>query len=165
MQQQTRLSGLALLTTIFSVGHHVDHVLRGNHVGWPLIPEITAFTYSLGFYPVIALGFYLYRSGRAGPGFWAVLASVGFLFVGVLHFGPFALEPPSDIVEPYGSAFAGYAALGWLVAFLILLAGTSLYAFRLWRKSSLQHSVSPDASSSGRDVSAAGADARRSTRR
>lgn len=134
MQQRKRLITLALLTTLFSIGHHVDHVLRGNHVGWPVIAQITPFTYSLGFYPVIAVGFFLYLSGRTAPAFWAVLSGAGFFFVGLLHFGPLALEPPADIVEPYGSALAGYAALGWLIAFLILLASTSLYAFRLWRQ-------------------------------
>jgi hypothetical protein len=49
---------LALLATVFGIGHHIDHVIRGNHVGWPLIEEPTPFTYSLGFYPFIASGLY-----------------------------------------------------------------------------------------------------------
>jgi len=134
VHQEKRLVILILLTTLFSIGHHVDHVIRGNHVGWPLIAQVTPFTYSLGFYPVIALGLYLYLRGRTAPGFWALLAGAGFLFVGLLHFGPLALEPPADILRPYSSAAAGYAALAWLVAFLILLASSSLYAFRLWRR-------------------------------
>jgi hypothetical protein len=133
MHQQKRLITLALLTTFFSMGHHVDHVIRGNHVGWPLIAQITPFTYSLGIYPVVALGFYLYMRGRIVPGFWAIIGAGGFFFVGFLHFGPLAVEPPADILGPYTSALAGYAALGWLVTFLLLLAGSSLYAFRLWR--------------------------------
>lgn len=134
MHQNNRLLPLALLTMLFGIGHHVDHVIRGNHVGWPLIPELTPFTYSLGFYPMIALGLYLYLRNRVGPGFWAILAGVGFFFVGLLHFGPLAVEPPADILGPYSSKLAGYAALGWLVLFLLLLAATSLYAARLWRQ-------------------------------
>lgn len=57
MQQRKRLIMLAIFTTVFGIGHHVDHIIRGNHVGWPLTPEVTPFTYSLGFYPFIALGF------------------------------------------------------------------------------------------------------------
>lgn len=132
VHQRKRLITLALLTTLFGVGHHVDHVIRGNHVGWPLIPEVTPFTYSLGFYPFIAIGFYLYLSGRTTPTYWAFLTGVGFFFVGLAHFGPVAVEPPADILGPYSSALAGYAALVWLVVFLMLLASTCLYSARLW---------------------------------
>ena len=82
-----KLLVLAVIATLFSIGHHIDHIVRGNHVGWPLIPQITPFTVSLGFYPVIALGFYLYIRGRVGPRFWAILSILGVLFVGLLHFG------------------------------------------------------------------------------
>jgi hypothetical protein len=123
---------LVLLTTLLGIGHHVDHVIRGNHVGWPLIPEITPFTYSLGFYPVIALGLYLEWRGSASRVFWAMLSGAGFLFVSIVHFGLFAVEPPIDILDPYADAWAGYAALGWLALFLLALAGTSVYAAGLW---------------------------------
>lgn len=134
MYQKKRLIMLALLTTVFGIGHHVDHIIRGNHVGWPLTPEVTPFTYSLGFYPFIALGFYLYLRGRTAPQYWCLLTGAGFFFVGLAHFGPLAVEPPADIVGPYDSALAGYAALTWLVVFLLLLATTSVYAGRLWRQ-------------------------------
>lgn len=132
MHKKKRLLFLVLLAVLFGLGHHVDHIIRGNHVGWPLIPEPTPFTYSLGFYPVIGMGVYLYLCDRVGSGFWALLAGVGFLFVGLLHFGPLAVEPPEDILGPYSSAVAGYAALGWLVAFLLLLAVITVYAARRW---------------------------------
>lgn len=131
MSRHRRLITLVVVTTIFAVGHHVDHIIRGNHVGWPLIPDITAFTYSLLFYPFIVLGFYLFLRGRAAPGYWAILTGVGFAFVGLTHFGPLAVEPPGEILGPYDSALAGYVALGWLVAFLVALGVTSVYAVRL----------------------------------
>jgi hypothetical protein len=136
-----KLLGLAVITTIFSIGHHVDHIVRGNHVGWPLIAQVTPFTLSLGFYPVIAIGFYLYARGRVGPGFWAILSLVGVLFVGLLHFGPWAVEPPRDILSPYRSAVAGWFALGWLVVFLILLLVTTIYSARLWLRRRLAGSA------------------------
>ena len=43
-----------MLATFMSLGHHLDHVLRGNHVGWPLTEHPTPFTYSV--YPLILLG-------------------------------------------------------------------------------------------------------------
>ncbi len=52
--------------TLLSLGHHGDHVARGNHTGWPLTDEISAFTYSLGIYPVILVGLWLSRRGDAG---------------------------------------------------------------------------------------------------
>ena len=133
MPQHQRLIRLALLATIFGIGHHVDHMIRGNHVGWPVVPELTPFTYSLAFYPVIAYGLYLYLRGRTAPGFWALLSAAGFFVVGLLHFGPFAVEPVADIIGPYSSKLAGYAAVGWLVTFLALLAATSVYAYHVWR--------------------------------
>jgi hypothetical protein len=33
-----------------AIGHHIDHVLRGNAVGWPLTDEVNGFTASLSIY-------------------------------------------------------------------------------------------------------------------
>lgn len=63
-----------------------------------------------------------------------MLATFGVLFVGSTHFGPLAVELPEDVVGPYRSATAGYAALSWLIAFLVVLMGTAVYAGRLWRR-------------------------------
>lgn len=41
-----------LIPTLLGAIHHLDHVIRGNHIGWPLVPEINAFTYSLAIYPL-----------------------------------------------------------------------------------------------------------------
>ena len=60
--------GLIFLAMFMSLGHHIDHVIRGNHVGWLLTEQVTPFTYSLGVYPLILLGLYLYASGRVGEG-------------------------------------------------------------------------------------------------
>ena len=129
-----RLLGLAVLATLLGIGHHLDHAVRGNHVGWPITGDVSPFTYSFGFYPLILIGLYLLIEGRGGPGFWAVLAGAGVLFVGLTHFGPFAVEPPEDIVGVYASPIAGWAALGLLVAFLVVLACVSMYGTRLWAR-------------------------------
>ena len=75
--QDRMLYGLVYLAAFMSLGHHVDHVIRGNNVGWPLTAEVTPFTYSFGVYPLIILALYLYRSNRVGPGFWALLLGSG----------------------------------------------------------------------------------------
>ena len=63
------LYGLIFVAMFMSFGHHIDHVIRGNHVGWPLTEHVTPFTYSLGLYPLIFLGLYLYASGSVGRAF------------------------------------------------------------------------------------------------
>lgn len=44
-----------LLTATISVGlfHHIDHVLRVDHSGFPFRPDVTPFTYSLVAYPIL----------------------------------------------------------------------------------------------------------------
>ena len=42
-----------LLAMAVSLVHHVDHVLRRDHSGWPFAPDVTPFTYSLVAYPVL----------------------------------------------------------------------------------------------------------------
>ena len=63
---------LAVATTALGVLHHVDHVLRVDHSGWPFRPEVTPFTYSLLVYVLIA-GLFL---TRAWPRFRIALAGV-----------------------------------------------------------------------------------------
>ncbi len=126
------LYGLIFLAMIMSLGHHIDHIIRGNNVGWPLTAEVNAFTYSLGIYPLILLGLYLYKSGRVGEGYWAILSGTGALFVAAIHFGPAAVEPPSDIINLYEVRIIGWLAFLWLVVFVAVLVGTFLYELGSW---------------------------------
>lgn len=128
------LTIVAVVVTLFGIGHHIDHIIRGNHVGWPLIEKVTPFTYSLGIYPILVVGFFLWAKGRVGPGFWALLFVASFLLVTLAHFGPYAVEPPQDILTPYSSPVFGWLALAWLGCFILALAASSIYALRLWRQ-------------------------------
>ncbi len=125
---------LIVLSTILSLGHHVDHVIRGNHVGWPLTDEVTPFTYSLGVYPLIALGLILSLAGRVGPGYWVWLFGAGVVFLTAVHFGPGAIEPPGDIIDPHQSLLVGRLALVELVLLVAVLLAAFLYHLRLWRR-------------------------------
>lgn len=49
------------LVVVLSVLHHVDHVLRVDHSGWPFLPRVSPFTYSLLAYPIL-LSIFLARS-------------------------------------------------------------------------------------------------------
>ncbi|TDO92833.1 hypothetical protein C8D81_0602 [Enemella evansiae] len=68
---------LTAIAVVFSLGHHLDHVIRGNHVGWPLTDQVTVFTISLGIYPILLAAVLLYRAGRIGAGVWALLSGNG----------------------------------------------------------------------------------------
>ncbi len=50
----SRTPAVLLLATI-CVGllHHIDHVLRVDHSGWPFRPDVNPFTYSLLAYPIL----------------------------------------------------------------------------------------------------------------
>src|ERR671918_1267760 len=124
------LYGLIFLAMFMSLGHHIDHLIRGNHVSWPLTHH--AFTYSLVVYPLIFLGLYLYASGRVGPGYCVILSGSGALFVAAIHFGPTAVEPPADIINLYEVRIIGWLAFLWLVVFVVVLVVTCLYELRSW---------------------------------
>ena len=123
---------LTWLAAAMSLGHHLDHLIRGNAVGWPVTEEVNAFTISLVVYPIIIIGLLLYRAGRVGPGFWALVSGGGAVFVSAVHFGPAAVEPPELILDHYDAPILGWLAFGWLVVFVTVLAITSLYETRLW---------------------------------
>src|SRR6266511_838285 len=123
---------LTWLAAAMSLVHHLDHLIRHNAVGWPLTDEVNAFTISLIVYPVIATGLLLYRAGRVGPGFWALVSGGGAVFVSAVHFGPAAVEPPELILDHYDPPILGWLAFTWLVTFATVLAITSLYETRLW---------------------------------
>ena len=127
-----RLFGLIIVAIILGIGHHTDHVIRGNHVGWPLIPIVTPFTYSLLIYVPILAGLYLYRKRKVGSAYWSVVAGFGAVFVGLTHFGPLPAEPPQDIIDSYASPVAGWFAFGWLVTFLTVLLSLTVYTAYLW---------------------------------
>jgi hypothetical protein len=137
------LYALIFLAMFMSLGHHLDHAIRGNHVGWPLTAEVNAFTYSLGIYPLILLGLYLYASGRVGRGYWAILSGSGALFVAAIHFGPAAVEPPADIINLYEPRIIGWIAFAWLVVFIVVLGATCIYELRSWVRGRKARSVRP----------------------
>ena len=123
---------LTFLAAAMSLGHHLDHLIRGNAVGWPVTEEVNAFTASLVVYPVIVTGLLAYRAGRVGPGFWALVSGGGAVFVAAVHFGPAAVEPPELILDHYDPPVLGWLAFGWLVVFVTVLAITCMYETRLW---------------------------------
>ncbi|MBC8042907.1 MAG: hypothetical protein IAF08_05625 [Rhizobacter sp.] len=72
---------LLLLSVIISVIHHIDHVLRIDHSGWPFLPRVTPFTFSLLAYPIFLLIFL----AQAKPWYRVAGTAVLFLFATLAH--------------------------------------------------------------------------------
>lgn len=125
---------LIAVPTLLGLVHHLDHLVRGNHLGWPVTAEVTAFTYSLAIYPLVAVGLYLTVTGRAGGRYWAALFGFSAVLLTAVHLGPWAIEPPSDVILPYANPVVGYLAFGVLVALVVSVVVGAVYATALWRQ-------------------------------
>lgn len=101
--QRTRSEKLLLLTLFLAVIHHVDHILRIDHSGWPFLPRVSPFTYSLLVYPVF-VSLFLTRSHP----WYRVVATAGlFLFATLAHI---FFEPMQDKFHTwtFGSNLPGH---------------------------------------------------------
>lgn len=112
---------------LFGAAHHIDHIVRGNHVGWPLTPEVNAFTLSLAVYPLLAVGLVLTVTGRAGLRYWLGFFTANSVVLASVHLGPWAIEPPSDVIAPYSDPVLGYGAFGVLLALIAAVAIGAAY--------------------------------------
>ena len=125
----------AACVTIFAILHHVDHVIRGNHSGWPFQEAVTPFTFSLLIYLLLLPGLYLASKGRLMAGYWLFTAVVGLSLVVWVHFVPTAdyEAPIEDIYAVYGSALSGLLALvvlAGLVSSLVALVLLAIWSLR-----------------------------------
>jgi hypothetical protein len=121
-----------VLPTVLGAAHHVDHIVRGNHVGWPLTPEVNPFTYSLAIYPLLAISLYLTVTDRVDAGYWAGFLAFSAGMLAYFHVSPWAVEPPQDVIVPYEDPLFGYLAFGILLALIASVVLGSAYAAVLW---------------------------------
>ena len=99
-----RLIQLGTVATILGALHHLDHIARGNHVGWPSLPHVTPFTPSPLIYAVLLPGIYWTVRGKVGPRYWLWTAVVLLLIVVGVHFNPDPRgESLRDIYMPYAA--------------------------------------------------------------
>jgi 1,4-dihydroxy-2-naphthoate octaprenyltransferase len=94
---------MLLLAAALAIVHHVDHVLRVDHSGWPFTLEVSPFTFSLIIYPI----FLSVLLSRARPWYRVVGTALLFLFSVFAHA---FLETPMDQYQTwaYGSDFPGH---------------------------------------------------------
>jgi hypothetical protein len=123
---------LVLAPTLLGAAHHIDHVIRGNHVGWPITPEVNPFTYSLAIYPLLAISLYLTVTDRVDAGYWAGFLAFSAGMLAFFHVSPWAVEPPRDVMVPYDVPAFGYLAFGILLALIASTVVGSAYAGLLW---------------------------------
>ena len=123
---------LGIGVTIFGVLHHVDHVVRGNHSGWPFREEVTPFTFSLLVYALLLPGIYMNLRGRVAAGWWLFTAAVALALVAFVHFlsGEEREAPIRDIFAVYGSPVWGLLALMVLYGLVLSLAALFVTALR-----------------------------------
>ena len=121
---------LGCVVTAFGFLHHVDHVVRGNHSGWPFVEEVTPFTFSLLIYALILPGIYLTARGRSVPGYHLFVAVVGLALLGFVHFVPTEdfEAPVQDIFMVYETPLAGMLALGVLAGLIASVAALGVVA-------------------------------------
>jgi hypothetical protein len=125
----------ASCTMIFGILHHVDHVVRGNHSGWPFAEAVTPFTFSLLIYALLVPGLYLTAKGRLMARYWLFTALLGLTLLVWIHFVPtrYHEAPIRDIYGVYDSPVVGFLAvadLTALIASVVVLAGMAIQALR-----------------------------------
>jgi hypothetical protein len=136
---QTKLRRWLLIaatgTTVFAIMHHTDHVVRGNHLGWPFEKAVTPFTFSLLIYALLLPGLYMTVRGRLISGYWLFTAIVGLALVVSVHFVPTGdyEAPMEDIYAVYGSPLAGLLALVVLTGLVSSLVALVIVATRVLR--------------------------------
>src|SRR5215213_11311022 len=135
---RTWLLVASISVTFFGFFHHVDHVVRGNHSGWPFEEAVTPFTFSLLIYALLLPGLYLTVKGRLMAGYWLFTAVVGLALVVWVHFVPTGdyEAPIDDIYAVYGSPLAGLFALVVLVGLVTSLAILAIASAQALRESS-----------------------------
>jgi hypothetical protein len=127
---------VVMLPTLLGAAHHIDHIIRGNHVGWPVTAHVNEFTYSLATYPLLALGLALTVTGRVGARYWTGFLAFSAGMLAYFRVSPWAVEPPGDVILPYASPVAGYAAFAILLALIASVCLGSAYAGVLWWRES-----------------------------
>jgi hypothetical protein len=124
-----KLLALVVLLIALSLGHDFDHIARDD-IRWQLLPIV----FFVAKYAFLGLGLYFTLKNKLGPLFWAITAGLGVALGWLAHFSPFTDQTPQYIFHAYEKPAAGLLAVAWLVALMLILIITTLYAEYLWAR-------------------------------
>src|ERR671931_2441417 len=102
--RDTKLVALVLLVFALSLGHSGEHLVRE-----PI--RVCGLIVTFVVYGIIALALVRYAKGKVGPRFWAITASIGFVYGAFAHFSPFTEQTPRVIASAYASAVTARIAV------------------------------------------------------
>jgi hypothetical protein len=129
-----KLITLVFLLIVLTLGHDADHIARGD-LRWPLTVEsVPSFIIIVAIFSILVFGLYFYLKNKVGPLFWAIVAGAGAAFGWLAHFSPFTEQTPQYIYRAYETPAAGALAVAWLIALMLALITTAVYAEYLWAK-------------------------------
>jgi hypothetical protein len=128
-----KLITLVALLIVLNFGHDADHIARGD-LRWPLTVESAPPIIIVAIFSILVFGLYFYLKNKVGPLFWAIVAGAGAAFGWLAHFSPFTEQTPQYIFHAYETPAVGLLAVGWLVALMLALITTAVYAEYLWAK-------------------------------
>jgi hypothetical protein len=125
---------LVVLIIILNLGHTADHFARGDF-RWPVTVEsVPPIIVTLAVNAILGFGLYFYLKNKIGPLFWAIAAGIGVAFGWLAHFSPFSDQTPQYIYHVYATPAAGWLAVASLVALMLALIITTIYAEYLWAR-------------------------------
>jgi hypothetical protein len=125
---------LVVLIIILNLGHTADHFARGDF-HWPLTMEsVPPIIVTLAVNAILGFGLYFYLKNKVGPLFWALAAGIGVALGWLAHFSPFTDQTPQYIYHAYATPILGSLAVASLVALMLALITTAIYAEYLWAR-------------------------------
>jgi hypothetical protein len=125
---------LVAILIVLNFGHDADHIARGD-LRLPLTVESAPpIIIIVAIFSILVFGLYFYLKNKVGPLFWAIVAGTGAAFGWLAHFSPFTEQTPQYIFHAYGTAAAGALAVACLVALMLALITTAVYAEYLWAR-------------------------------
>jgi hypothetical protein len=130
---------LVVLIIILNLGHTADHFARGDF-RWPVTVEsVPPIIVTLAINAILCFGLYFTVKSKLGPLFWAIASGIGTVLGWLAHFSPFTDQTPQYIYHAYATSAAGWLAVAWLVALMLTLITTAMYAEYLWARGVQSH--------------------------
>lgn len=123
-----KLAALVAAIIILSLGHDIDHWVRGDFRLRLTGETVLVFAAVFAKYAIFGSGLYLYLKGKVGPLFWVMLAGIGVVLGTLAHFTPFSYQTARSIYRAYETPLAGAAAVSVLALLMLALIAAAAYA-------------------------------------